>query len=746
MKKQLLLFSILACSSVYGENIGNINLEESNIVSRGDFQNGTTIVQNKNTIVITQEKIQEKKYKNVEEVLQDAPGIIIQNTPFGPRVDMRGSGEKSLSRVKVLIDGVSINPTESAMASLPINSIPVESIRKIEIIPGGGATLYGSGTVGGVINISTNSNATKNNFLMDLNGGSFDNRSMGLAGGYNINKDLYVSYGFKYLNSEGYRELEQKDNKIFQGGFDYKINKKNRIRLQGRMGDETNNGTTEVTKKILELNRKAPGKDLDVKTKSNNYTLDYEYRPIDKLTLTSTIFRQNQNRDLNTESLDDVTIELTNALEKEKVTSSQQFSFYDVKSKMKAKFKEKKDGMKLRGKYEYKDGEILIGYDYTEAKINRNSTVKSHTIKSYYDGNTHMTLNQKEISGITNQVKIDLSKKSHGIYIFNKYDLTDKWNITTGIRGEFTEYTGSRKNGPNTMPMVKPKTQNIETDRTMENYAGEIGAMYKYRDSGNIYARYERGFVTPFPSQLTDKIQDPQLETTKHNNDPNAFMSAPYVNVASIYVDNNLKAETTDTIELGIRDYINDSYVSLAFFVTDTTDEIVLLQSGVTNPAIKRWQYKNIGKTRRMGIEAEADQTFGKLGFNQSITLIDAKTLKGNDKAQIKKGDTIPLVPKAKITLGAKYKFTEKLTLSGSYVYISSKEAREMTGTDKTMKFKIGGYGVTDVAITYKLDEYSSIKAGIKNLTSTKYNLRETSIEAVPAPERNYYLGLSVKF
>lgn len=39
-----------------------------------------------------------------------------------------------------------------------------------------------------------------------------------------------------------------------------------------------------------------------------------------------------------------------------------------------------------------------------------------------------------------------------------------------------------------------------------------------------------------------------------------------------------------------------------------------------------------------MGIEAEAEQTFDKFGFNQSITLIDAKTIRGNDKAQIKKG------------------------------------------------------------------------------------------------------------
>ena len=66
----------------------------------------------------------------MEDILRDAPGVVVQNTAFGPRIDMRGSGEKSLSRVKVLVDGVSINPTEETMASLPINAIPVESIKK----------------------------------------------------------------------------------------------------------------------------------------------------------------------------------------------------------------------------------------------------------------------------------------------------------------------------------------------------------------------------------------------------------------------------------------------------------------------------------------------------------------------------------------------------------------------------------------------------------------------------------------
>lgn len=757
MKNKLLIMCILFSIVIQAEEFEDIvTLEESTITENISTNNSFFSVENKNTYLITQEKIQEKKYKNVEEVLRDAPGVIIQNTAFGPKVDMRGSGDKSLSRVKVLVDGISINPTEESMASLPINSIPVESIKKIEIIPGGGATLYGSGSVGGVINISTNSNATKNNFFMDLNYGSFDSRDIGFAGGYNLNKDLYVNYGFNYTNSEGYRENEQNDNKIFLGGFDYKINKNHKIRYQGRRGNEINDGTNEVSKKILEINRTAPGLNLDIKTKTESNVLDYEYRITDKLVFGTTLFNQKQNRKFKTESIDDVLVTLEWISKHGTDAGKDYYNFVDTKSLMDANFKEVKNGARVKLKYDYDYGDILFGYDYDKAELNRKSYVRSAILKTYNDGNpkdfnsgTHKLLDNDKISPIVNRVNINLEKESHGIYIFNKYDITKKLNFITGVRGEFTSYNGERKNGPNEMPMVKKKTSEpFKTNRKMENYAGELGALYKYRDTGNIYTRYERGFVTPFPAQLTDKIKDTKLPKLIEFGGPgsNNSFRPPRSDAASIYVDNNLKAETTDTIELGIRDFIGNTYMSMSLFMTDTTDEIVLLQSGVTNPAIKRWQYKNIGKTRRMGIEFESEQSLGKFNFNQNLTLINAKVLKGNQNAQIEKGDKIPLVPKAKVVLGVNYELTNNLKIGTNYTYISAKTSREMTDTNKSFEYTTKGYGVTDLSLTYKLDEYSSLRAGIKNLTSTKYNLRETSKEAVPAAERNYYLGLNVKF
>lgn len=749
MKKLLVLLSIITSITSFSEDV--IELGQTTVKGSKTSDYTAPPKEQKNTFVITQERIREKNYKNVEDILRDAPGVVVQNTAFGPRIDMRGSGEKSLSRVKVLVDGVSINPTEETMASLPINAIPVESIKKIEIIPGGGATLYGSGSVGGVVSISTNSNVTKDNFFMDLNYGSFDNRNFGFAGGYNFNKHLYVNYGFSYLNSEDYREHEEKENKIYLLGFDYKINAKHRFRFQTRFSDIKQDSSNQIPVEELKNNRRKAGLNMDIDTKDRSYTFDYEYRPTQNVTLSTTLYKQKQERDIETESIDDIKI----------IASNRRFShitqekiFYDVKSEMQAKFEEDKKGLKVKVKFDYNlvgdnPSETIVGYDYQSATNKRNSLVQSETLKSYYDSalGGYATLGIGDRLPITNKIDMKMTKKSEGFYVFNKWGLTNWLDLTTGGRVERTKYNGYRENGPNVMPYVSPEKKRIETDEKLTNYAGELGLLFKYNDTGRFYTRYERGFVTPFGNQLTDKIHDTDLK-----NQQSGIIVPPSVNVASKYVANDLKSEKTDTFEIGFRDYILGSSISTSFFITDTKDEITLISSGVTNPAVNRWKYRNIGKTRRMGIEFEAEQNVGKFRFNQSLSLVKTKVLIANDEARIEKGDRVPMVPRLKATLGVKYNFTDRLSGYLNYVYLAKQESRELrenpdiSKDDVIVKHTINGYGTLEAGLSYKPDNYSDIKIGAKNILSKKYNLRETSLEALPAPERNYYLQLNVRF
>ncbi|ECR1617118.1 TonB-dependent receptor plug domain-containing protein, partial [Campylobacter jejuni] len=72
---------------------------------------------------------------------------------LGRNIDMRGQGNKSNIAVKVMIDGHAINVLDNSHGVTPLDSINLDNVERIEIIPGGGSVLYGSGTRGGVINI-----------------------------------------------------------------------------------------------------------------------------------------------------------------------------------------------------------------------------------------------------------------------------------------------------------------------------------------------------------------------------------------------------------------------------------------------------------------------------------------------------------------------------------------------------------------------------------------------------------------
>lgn len=262
MKK--IIFMILSINTIL---LGNeIHLSSTTITTTSGL-NTPLVETNKNITLITKEDISKKQYNNVEAILRDTPNIIITNTQFGPTINLRGSGERSMSRVKVMIDGINLTPLEESMGSLPLNSIPVSSIEKIEIIPGGGAALYGSGTTGGVINIITLADSRKDFISADLKGGSYYNKNLDFSIGQNINDNLYLSLATQYSNKDGYRENENSENKSFNGTLDYIINEKHRIKFQGLYFNDEGKTSTEIKKSLLSQNRRAKGENIDFDSK-----------------------------------------------------------------------------------------------------------------------------------------------------------------------------------------------------------------------------------------------------------------------------------------------------------------------------------------------------------------------------------------------------------------------------------------------------------------------------------------------
>ena len=746
--KKIIIMSLIASANLYA--VSEIQLDKTVVSSTAGFEK-PIIEENKNVVLITAEQIEKKQYTDVESILKDTPNVVIQETEFGPVVNLRGSGERSMSRVKTMVDGIPITPLEEAMGTLPINSIPVNSIERIEIIPGGGAVLYGSGTTGGVVNIITKSNAGKDFVNADVKYGSYGTRDTGFALGQMIDENFYVNFAGQYVNKNGYRDNEELESKSFNGGFDYKINDRHRVKFQASHYDDNSTSSVAVEKYILEHNRKLAGENISADSERKSFALDYEYKPKDNLTFYANAFKTKYERNF----IQDDTSDYILPPFSEKMPFGVKLK--NLNSTMNGNFIEETKGVKLKSKYEYDRGTLIFGYDYIAANLKRNSFVSTDKFAFkdavLADKNTGKELSGMEalLQGMAGNSKgqvavdtlIDMDKDTHAVYFLNDYKLTNKFNLTTGLRYEYSDYSGNRTSiskmygsdykgtmiGGMLFGKENPKNLGINTaevDEETNNFAGEIGLTYKYSDTGSVYSRYERGFISPLPTQLTNKTKEG-------------------------YQNSNLDSETIDSIEFGVRDFIGNSYVSATVFASQTNDEIATLDRNADNPAKKLWRFVNIGKTRRVGAELYSEQYFDKLTLNQSVSYVNAEITKVGSvnkdagETYLEKGDKVPMVSDWKVTLGADYKLTEKLSVGANYTYNSGYERRELAGNGEVPKTtKISGYGVTDAYIQYSVNENFILKGGINNLFNEEYNYYETSSTSIPAPERNYYVAGSI--
>ena len=138
---------------VQGAAPESITLSDSYV--KADHDEVSQLKDTKQVIVITRKDMEGKGYRTLSDVLNAQTSINTGATGYG-KIDIRGQGGDEADRNLVfMVDGVPLNNMSSHPWSLHYDVVPVENVEKIEIIPGGGSVLYGSGASGGVINVTT---------------------------------------------------------------------------------------------------------------------------------------------------------------------------------------------------------------------------------------------------------------------------------------------------------------------------------------------------------------------------------------------------------------------------------------------------------------------------------------------------------------------------------------------------------------------------------------------------------------
>lgn len=150
MDKRLALFAVALLSArVWAEDLPE--LQETVVTATRE---PTDPLQSPSFVtIITQKDIEESGAADLSTVLAQQSGVVVND--YGPEgstktVSIRGS---TSDQVLVMVDGIRFN--SSFDGSVDLSRIPVDDIDHIEIVQGGASSYWGTGAVGGVINIIT---------------------------------------------------------------------------------------------------------------------------------------------------------------------------------------------------------------------------------------------------------------------------------------------------------------------------------------------------------------------------------------------------------------------------------------------------------------------------------------------------------------------------------------------------------------------------------------------------------------
>ncbi|EBD1778587.1 TonB-dependent receptor [Campylobacter jejuni] len=694
---KLSLFALLLITNLNAQESNEaINLQKVVVSATGFEQDADSNL--RNVISIEGKDLQNKGYVSLEQALERISGISFVNFGLGRNIDMRGQGDKSNIAVKVMIDGRAINVLDNSHGVTPLDSINLDNVERIEIIPGGGSVLYGNGTRGGVINIITKKQKS-DAFAINLKSSAYDHGrlggNLGINGAKQINENLAFSFDIQSFNLDGYQEGYNEKGYFINTKTYIDINDNSDLTLGYNYFKSKNTSSGYLTKAQAQSNPTQKGKSDNI-TQINRpeISLDYHYYFDDIWEFNLEAFWQNQKINY---LKDEISMKGTTAYQNG------------------SGFEDTLTGISLKNKLNYANNSYFIfGYEFANHDAKRISII-------HYDVNAG-----KFQMSHTMTTLMDMDKQSHSIFALDSHEFNDIFSISGGARYEYSLYDTNRNYNSNMIMMRKPNNTKefFNTDDTSHNFAFEITPNFKYSDTGKLYIKYERGFVSPTPAQFVNKDQATQQ-----------------------YYSVNLNPEIFDTFELGIDDFWWDFYgFNLTLFYTLSKDEI----SYRGNPHAKGggfWQYYNIDQTCRLGVELSLSQNFldDDLIFRESLTYLDAKISKG-----VNDGMRIPYVSKIKATAGLEYAWNKNFSNFADLTYFSRAKdggtINENTGKMSKNSW-IRDYFLTDIGMKYNYKKLQ-ILAGIRNLFDKRYYTYQDSIndQYLVGNGRNYYVEFKYAF
>jgi iron complex outermembrane receptor protein len=171
------------------------------------------------TTVITQDDIAHIGARNLLDILRLVPGIGITQTQFGWReIEVRGVKTLTSEKVQIMLNGHPLDHNLQHAGSIWVyDDLPVDTIKRVEVVRGPGSALYGANAFLAVINIITQNAKDLNGLHTSAGWGSFDTQQYRASWGKQFNNSAEAALHFNFTDTNGINSPISADSSSVQG-------------------------------------------------------------------------------------------------------------------------------------------------------------------------------------------------------------------------------------------------------------------------------------------------------------------------------------------------------------------------------------------------------------------------------------------------------------------------------------------------------------------------------------------------
>ena len=643
-----------------------------------------------NVQVVTEKDIQKRNVQNTAQAISMVTGVSASQSVEGT-VNLRGYSSKN---ILVLVDGQPMNTAWNG--DVDWNMIPVENIRKIEVVSGGQSALYGGRAVGGVINIMTKtqkqeglhgsatvsygSNATVNqNYNVGFKKNKFDfgafYGSMNTHGWHDY--DVSISKSGK---AEGY-DSDAEGNAVIGNRGDKKVLNETFGFNLGYSFNDSQKLTYKYTHSIYDWKYEDPISYIEGanRWKGTIGENNKSYSPSSFLgtrgwrayNLHSLTYNDKDNGVHAHFGMTDYYKDGYTSLSS-KVDPKNDFSGSGTKTS----YPSKSWDMDLNKRWNLGDHNLLAGVSYGQDKFNEAISAINNWKSWSSDGTVTQRTGGKD--------------KYWSLYAQDKWNFAPKW--TAYIGGRYDHYR--KYDGYDTKNYTGKV--DLSSGKSYEKFSPKLSLDYAANKDTNFYLSYGKSFNTPILYQL--------------------FRYSTFMG-RNIYPNKDLEPETTDTWELGMKQKIGGKTdIAADVFYAKTKDYIHLNDSDKAHEF-----YENAGDAKTHGFEISLTQHHSDAWSSYVNYTWQTGKIEGEKNYDI---------PRHLLHLGTTYsKNPWTVNLDGMFISDRTK-AGEESGHFKARD----AYFLMNLSTNYQFNKNFGLQFAVNNLFDREYYDEDIS-------NNHYYIG-----